>query len=202
MSGVAASIQSSVPDVEKQSPSAPVSSFADSEDKIKVKKVQDDLTEINGKSDGTVFSYGESGRMTPFLIGRMRNLNKPKTSMRTLSRWECVITEIDDQEFVAKVKRVYPEDAQDDGIHEDYAEFDMSDVNDSDRQFVKMGAIFYWSVGQAKSKAGTVEHKSMLVFPRLPAWSENTENRAKEKAHRAAKILGWGSSSSDAASQS
>lgn len=59
-------------------------------------------------------------------------------------------------------------DKNDDSTFE-IAEFDFDEISNGDLKLLKVGAIFYWSVGYA-SQNGQITKQSLLRFKHLPRY--------------------------------
>lgn len=93
-----------------------------------------------------------------------------------LQKWEGRVLSRTDSTFVAVVSDLV------DGVTEEQAEFEIDDVTKEDRPLVQPGAIFYWSIGYRVELSGERSRVSILVFRRLPAWSELDLERVATRA--------------------
>lgn len=97
-------------------------------------------------------------------------------------QWEGVVAEVGDASFVAVIK-----DLSDPRIEEEDVELSINGVRADDLPLLKPGAVFYWSIGDEDTPRGR-ERKSLVVFRRLPGWTERDLQRVKA---RAAALSGW-----------
>lgn len=82
-------------------------------------------------------------------------------------KWLGHIIEVVDQTIFTKL-----EDFNNPTTYE-IAEFDLEDIPYEDRELIKVGAGFYFSVGQSYDKNGQVEKKSLIRFQRTNPWDES-----------------------------
>lgn len=102
-----------------------------------------------------------------------------------LQKWEGRVSRIDDSTFTAVLL-----DNLDPSVEEE-AEFDLEEVSRGDLNLVAPGAVFYWSVGYRTEPSGERSRSSVLVFRRLPAWSEKGLHRAADRAKELRDSFGW-----------
>lgn len=112
---------------------------------------------------------------------------RSKPRLQPLQEWEGYVTEIHDETFVA---RLVDKTAGAD-VPEEEGEFPFSDVSDSDRELVKPGAIFRWTIGYLKSASGSKKRVSQIVFRRLPQWTRKELALAEMKAKEIASAIAW-----------
>lgn len=86
-----------------------------------------------------------------------------RSSFDLLQQWVCTVVSIGEGEFVAIARNKMNPECPDEEVV-----FDCADVNDSDRQLLEIGAVFYWSVGYRISEWGQKTKGSELRFRRLP----------------------------------
>lgn len=74
------------------------------------------------------------------------------------------------------------------------ADFQFDEVSEDDKEFLKVGSVFYWSVGYAV-RAGQVSKQSILKFQRLPIDSHHftveSVDRAADRANELLKNISW-----------
>lgn len=59
------------------------------------------------------------------------------------------------------------------GNCEEVANFSFDDVSEDDFELLKLGAVFYWNVGQVKDESGRISNVSTVRFRRLQHWKRN-----------------------------
>lgn len=108
-----------------------------------------------------------------------------KRSFQAAYQWEGVVEALDEDGFRA---RLLPfENGHVDPSRVEYADFDYGDLADeSDRELVAEGAIFYWTVGRSRNPAGTYTNTSLVRFRRLPP---PTPYEMQEANREAAELL-------------
>ena len=108
-----------------------------------------------------------------------------KRGFAPLYQWEGVVEEVNDIGFRARL--VPFEDGQPDASRIEYADFEFDDLaDDSDRELVVEGAVFYWTVGKSRNTAGTNTNTSLVRFRRLLA---ATPYQMRKSAREAAELL-------------
>ena len=60
--------------------------------------------------------------------------------------------------------------------------FEIECVSDNDKQLMKVGAVFRWTLGYERSPSGTKKKVSQVVFRRLPAWSKRDIDESNKEA--------------------
>lgn len=126
-------------------------------------------------------------RITP---PKTRPVARPETrhgkrGLRAAYQWEGIVDAITDDGFRARL--IPYEDGKPNRAKVEYTDFYFDDLaNESDRDLVAPGAVFYWTIGKARNRAGTVTNSSLLRFRRIPSPSSYQKRRA---ARLAAEIL-------------
>lgn len=98
--------------------------------------------------------------------------------------WVGYVTEIQQEIFSAKLFDIY-----DDTTYE-IAEFEISDVSKDDIELLKIGAIFYWSVGHATFN-GQVKKQSFIKFKRVKSISAERFDEINDNADKLFKEIKW-----------
>lgn len=152
--------------------------------------------------DGQTITYipskdgGPSG-VSFYDVERIKTPPVPKPIIRkapffkTITKWVGEVIEVHEYSFLARVYEEKNNDAT--GFYDDYVDFDFVEVSDTDRRFIKDGAIFDWHIGQRFKPHGQMENTSIIVFRRLPVWRNYLET-AKEKAKEFTNMMGWSDS--------
>ena len=89
-------------------------------------------------------------------------------SLNPLMEWEGSVEGIEGDEFVARLCNVTTGEL----LPTEEARFPISDLNDIQRENLKVGAIFRWVIGLQRLPNGNKQRVSELFFRRLPAHSE------------------------------
>ena len=103
-----------------------------------------------------------------------------------LQKWEGYVTRVEGDTFGARLI-----DRIEDRPEEELDEFPLEDVTPDDRELVKPGAVFYWQIGYRVRRGGQRERVSVIWFRRLPAWSREELEAAKDEARRVRNFIGW-----------
>ena len=106
----------------------------------------------------------------------------PKVTFQTLQKWQGTVIEISPDTFLAVLTSIDGEEI------EQEAEIYLNEVEEEDRYLVKPGAIFYWSIGYLNRPSGRIR-ASMIRFRRVPKWSKQDVNAAKNRAESLRKSL-------------
>ena len=80
--------------------------------------------------------------------------------------WEGYVTEIYGEDFKAHLIDLSSEDI------EEIAEFSINEVSNTQKELVKEGAVFRWSIGYERLRGGNKRKVSSIIFRRLPAWTK------------------------------
>jgi hypothetical protein len=108
----------------------------------------------------------------------------PRGVFLALQRWEGVVLECREEEFLARLT-----DLTDEDVGEEEVELLFEDVPGEDRVLVKPGAVFYWAIGYRYEPSGQSSRVSTLRFRRLPVWSTSELAAAEERASQIAEVL-------------
>ena len=109
----------------------------------------------------------------------------PTRSFDLLQQWEGVVEAVDETTFEVRLT-----DRTDAGHPEESATFPVADVSDSDRELLRPGATFYWSIGYRVSVGGQKTRASEIWFRRLPGWSDSDFQRLKARVAGLMQLLG------------
>jgi len=116
----------------------------------------------------------------PIIYIKHENLRgKPFIS---LQKWEGVVTEVKKASFCAKLVDV-------NYLIDEVAEISKDEVLPEDLDFVKPGAVFYWSIGYS-DPYGVRVRSSIILFKRLPRTSAKQIQEADDNAMEVRKLLG------------
>ncbi|MFB6264808.1 MAG: hypothetical protein ABEL76_14460 [Bradymonadaceae bacterium] len=99
------------------------------------------------------------------------------TRFELLQQWKGTVRNSDDESVTAVV-----EDLTDPENDREVVTFDRREVPDSDADLLEEGAVFYWSIGYEHEPGGQQKRVSKIRFRRLPAWTEDDLERARERA--------------------
>jgi hypothetical protein len=111
----------------------------------------------------------------PYLVPRAADAR-----FRALHQFEGTVLEIGEEDFVARTRDLTTPLYADEQVN-----LPLDDVPPSDRELLKVGAVFYWLIGYEENDEGSRKRTSVLRFRRLPAWS----GRAVARVNAAAEDL-------------
>lgn len=102
-----------------------------------------------------------------------------------LQKWQGVVIEVRTDSFIA---RLYDLNNK---ANEEEAELPIAEISDGDRELVKPGAVFYWSIGYLEIKTGQRIRASLTRFRRLPAWRKKDLELAQVEAEKMKELIDW-----------
>jgi|SRR6516165_3758052 hypothetical protein len=103
-----------------------------------------------------------------------------------MQEWEGYVTEVKDETFTAHLVDITAKRR----IAEEKIEISISDLSDQDKDLLREGALFRWSIGYYKQH-GTKMKSSRIVFRRLPAWTKSDFMKAEQKAKELIGAITW-----------
>jgi hypothetical protein len=71
------------------------------------------------------------------------------------------------------------------------AEISLDEISPDDLELIKPGAIFYWNIGYLDLYSGQRIRSSVIRFQRIPVWSDEEINAAREEAERLQNSIHW-----------
>ncbi|MGO9460077.1 MAG: hypothetical protein ACLP1W_08145 [Rhodomicrobium sp.] len=104
----------------------------------------------------------------------LRLPHRPLTSFIALQEWECCVSRINDDSFIADLVDITGGSA----LATEQTEFLKSDLSFRQQAELRIGAVFRWSIGYEKSPSGK-RRTSQLVFRKLPQWSQADIDEAR-----------------------
>lgn len=85
----------------------------------------------------------------------------------SLKKWEGIVEAVFETSFIARIKDIENE------VPDERVEIDFDDLSNVDeKNMVKKGAIFSWTMGYHISHGGTRKRQAVLIFRRMPKWTE------------------------------
>lgn len=107
-----------------------------------------------------------------------------QSTFSALQEWEGYVLSVSAETFSARLIDL----TECKEYEEEEIDFPLADLSDSDLKELRLGAIFRWAIGYRRTRGGTKERISKVVFRRLPAWTkrelENNRRKAEEWAIR------------------
>jgi hypothetical protein len=118
-------------------------------------------------------------------IFQMPRFEPSKHSFRPIQQWRGTVIEIRDSEFDAELR-----DQTDLSRGREVSTFKFDEVSEGDERLVKVGGVFYWSIGYELTESRQRKLVSTVVFRRLPGWSKSEVAAVHEKAVEIEELLG------------
>ena len=109
-----------------------------------------------------------------------------KASEVIIQDWEGIVESIETKTFTALLRDLTANEA----YPGEMADLPIEDIAPDDLGLLKLGAIFYLTVGRSTDVTGQQQRFSRMEFRRLPVWTSADFNRADERAQRLACFLG------------
>ena len=138
---------------------------------------RDALRATAASSSGSQFS-----RLSLFF--RTSTYAPQSTRFEVLQKWEGTVLDVLTDSFTARLCDLTRQGADEE------AEFAIEEMDASDLDLLKPGAIFYWNIGYADSPTGRAR-VSIIRFRRLPMWHTHEIERAGRDAQRLSQLLEW-----------
>jgi hypothetical protein len=92
---------------------------------------------------------------------------------KKVQNWRGVISQMNATSFVARLEDLTK------GGTDELGEFDFSDISDDDKKLIRVGAIFYWSVG-LYMEHGQIAKRSDIRFQRLILLDEDDIDKTRD----------------------
>jgi hypothetical protein len=109
----------------------------------------------------------------------------PRDRFLALQEWEGMVIERRENALrVRLVDKTRP-------AAEEEAEINLNEISPQDRGLIKTGAVFYWSIGYHDSASGQRTRQSVIVFRRLPAWTDSEIAAIRRRVRQQKALLGW-----------
>jgi hypothetical protein len=161
--------------------------FTESNNEVRKRRFLEDLEKI-----GTFEVRPEEeklGQEEPEILKPILRFDPDELKERAVSlqKWEGIVAEVGKDIFHARLLDLTEENP------EEEADFSIDEVSEDDRSLIKLGGVFYWSLGYLTTRTGQVIKSSIVKFRRLPAWTEREMRMAQEQAKEIRQTIGWGS---------
>lgn len=118
-------------------------------------------------------------------IIKFPSISHRHSHMVSLQKWQGYVLKVTDSSLFVRLI-----DLTHKGPDEE-AEIPIEEISEDDRELIKPGAIFYWSIGYLDSYSGQRSRVSVIRFQRLPSWSKEEIDAAKREAERLQQIVDW-----------
>ncbi len=101
-----------------------------------------------------------------------------------LQLWEGQVVDVEKEEFVATIS-----DKTNPDLPDELVTLDIEEIAPDDIPLAQRGSIFYWSIGYVDYPGRGRIRESKIRFRRLPSWTINEIEKAKEAGSRLAKFF-------------
>ena len=108
-------------------------------------------------------------------------------SFSPLQEWEGYVIDIQEDCFTARLIDL----TAGSDIAEEEADFPIEDLSSSDLRLLKLGAVFRWMIGYQRSKGGTKQRVSRVIFRDLPQWTRSELESSRKKASNYSAKIAW-----------
>jgi hypothetical protein len=145
---------------------------------------ESDATSTDVDAVNASHSTAERKNLAPRRIDQLLNLPRNPiplfftTTFSPLQEWEGYVREISSDGISVDLVDVT---ANAKNITEQ-AKIPFEEFSDADRQKLRIGAIFRWSIGYQRTTSGTKMRVSNIVFRDLPRWTRKDIREAQEEA--------------------
>lgn len=95
----------------------------------------------------------------------------------SLRKWEGVVESVHTTSFIARLKDV-DQEVPDERVEIDYDEL----TNIDEKSLVHVGAVFSWTMGYSITRSGTRRRQAILIFRRMPMWTEQDIRQGDQDA--------------------
>ena len=119
----------------------------------------------------------DQGTRKPARPAIRRSVQLQARRFQVLQQWEGIVTDIGRETFWGEVV-----DLTDRSNPSEVVEIPFSEIATSDRQLLKPGSVFYWSIGYETSPGGQIRRVSEIRARRSPVWSQHAVDSIKSRA--------------------
>lgn len=156
-------------------------------DKITKRHIElDDPSTVSCEKNQGLYPLVNKKDVLPYLLNIKTTYTAYDIYQQRVQKWKCVVTDIKDNIFRAKLEDLYEVAS----TSYELAEFDFEEISPSDLSLIHLGAVFYWSIGY-EMKNGQLTKRSSIRFQRLVTWNEFEYEDALEKAEKLLNNIDW-----------
>jgi hypothetical protein len=112
---------------------------------------------------------------------------RPRSNLVPLQEWEGCVIDITEIGFTARLVDM----TRQEHTATEEADFDFEDVSDPDRDLLREGAVFRWTIGYETAPSGSKKRVSQLVFRRLPKWTKKEIAQSDRNADELLNGIDW-----------
>jgi len=102
----------------------------------------------------------------------------PRPKFVAKQEWEGIVVEVAEDSIIAVLLDITAGDE----LPSEQATFPLDEIQEGDRDLIKLGAVFRWTIGYQTLPGGTKQRVSQIVFRRLPQWTGLDMNIADKVA--------------------
>jgi hypothetical protein len=141
-------------------------------------------TSVHSNAKVDTHSFVRTTAQTRSKLDAMLNLPKQPvplfftSTFSPIQEWEGYVRSMSEESLIADLVDMAH---QEKGITEQ-AEIPLEEITDADRQKMRLGSIFRWSIGYQRTPSGTKMRVSNIVFRDLPRWTQKDIREAGEEA--------------------
>ncbi len=110
---------------------------------------------------------------------------KARPSLHALQEWEGYVTEIGENEFVARLTDLTANAR----VEGEEAVIPLEEISDDDAAKLRLGGIFRWVIGYERSGTGTKRRVSQIVFRDLPVVTKSDVREGEAWARETLRLL-------------
>ena len=110
---------------------------------------------------------------------------KARPSLHALQEWEGYVTEIGENEFVARLTDLTANAK----VEGEEAVIPLEEISDDDTAKLRLGGIFRWVIGYERSGTGTKRRVSQIVFRDLPVVTKSDVREGEAWARETLRLL-------------
>ena len=129
----------------------------------------------NPPPQSTVSPGDKAAEVAPLI--RLTRKQAPTRRFEILQQWEGVVNEITDESIWAELR-----DLTRQSLAIEVVELLLEEIPRADRPLLKIGGVFYWSIGYETSPGGQIRRVSEIRVRRTPQWSRHSVDSVRAKA--------------------
>lgn len=129
----------------------------------------------NPPPQSTVLPAEKTAEVAPMI--RLTRKQAPARRFEILQQWEGVVSEITDESIWAELRDLT---RQSPAI--EVVELPLEEIPRADRPLLRIGGVFYWSIGYETSPGGQIRRVSEIRVRRTPQWSRHSVDSIRAKA--------------------
>ena len=108
----------------------------------------------------------------------------PRVTFHALQEWEGYVIEIGEDDFTVRLLDLTAGSSHE----EEEAVILLSEISEDDLKRLRLGSVFRWVIGYARSASGTKRRVSQVVFRELPVVTKQDIAEAEERARKTAQL--------------